>query len=248
MPTLSELFPLEQLRAQACDPPVKKSRMDKLRERRNPEASPQAQPAFQPQPQQPQPVAQQPPQPQFRPPMPAQQPRPAMPPQKPAFGQPQQPQQRPGQQPPRPGMQESMGGDPGQLLDQIKLAVARLERIKQFASAGQDDNIGAAKTVLRLAHTAHVTGNYDAVPRHLNNASLVMNRIHTRTLGLPPPTTPSKLKKRDQTRDVRDQFRQAKTKQDIDTKLNPKPKPGFPAKKPAAKSAQPKKKVAGAKR
>lgn len=204
MPTLAELMPLERLKARASDPmpaPPKKKVVPPQLKTRPPQFvrnnSTAQKPAFGQ-------------------------------PQKPAFGQPQQ-QQKPWQQQ-RPGsgnMQPQNLGDPlqldqiGQLADQIKLAVARLARIQQFALPGQDEQIGAAKTLLRIAHTKHVTGDQESVPRHLQNASTVMNRIQTKTLGLPEATTPAKLKKRNQGRDMREQVRQGQQQQQLHKKLTP---------------------------
>lgn len=204
MPTMAELFPLEQLKAQFGNQPAMQPKKKNAAPKANPFKKAFGNKTFQPKPTFGQP-------------------------QKPAFGQPQQnpggwQQQKPGQ---RMQQQQQTPGGPmqldqiGQLADQIKLAVARLRRVQQFALPGQDEHIGAAKTLLRIAHTAHVTGNHEAVPRHLANASTVMNRIQTKTLGLPEAVTPAKLKKRDQGRDMREQLRTGKMQQNIQKKLTP---------------------------
>jgi hypothetical protein len=216
MPTLAELMPLERLRAQACDPqpapPKKKVVPPQLAKK--PPVSVQKNGAQKP-------AFGQPQKPAF-----------GQPQQKPAFGQ---PQQRPGMG----NMQPQNPNDPlqldqiGQLADQIQLAVARLERIKQFAMPNQDQQLGAAKVLLRLAHTKHVTGDQESVPRHLANASTIMNRIQTKTLGLPQATTPAKLKKRNQGRDMREQVRQGKQQQDLQKKLTPNESGGAGPQTPA---------------
>ena len=105
-------------------------------------------------------------------------------------------QQRPGQGfgPQRPGFGQQQGAqpvqmDPMQIAEEIALAVGRLQQVLKMARPGQEDQTGAAKKMLRIAHTKRLSGDHEAAVRHLQNAHRMMDGVETKIAPLPRPLT-----------------------------------------------------------
>lgn len=141
-----------------------------------------------------------------------------------------QQQQRPGF-PPRPGgPQQDMTPDPIEIAEQIALAVGRLEQILKMAKPGVEEQTGAAKKMLRIAHTARLTGNHEAAIRHLDNANKVMDKVPVKLAPLPRPLKykdVAKRREREQQQQMKkDTKNQVWQKQEMQKAMPPKQSAG----------------------